>query len=109
MHRKNAFVLTVILTFLFAPSAIAAEKSTAPQLIELAKSNSPALKDAITNTLDAKELKEGTAWIAHGPDFFFAIETSSKPSRKLMIQSRLGVRLPDFEIHLKPTNTPPRK
>ncbi len=80
MRRKNAFVLTLILAFLFAASAVAAEKSTAPQLIELAKSNSPALKDAITTTLDTKELKDGTAWIAHGPDFLFAIETSSKPS-----------------------------
>jgi enterochelin esterase family protein len=80
MRRKNAVVFTAILASLFATSAVAAEKFTAPQLIELAKSNSPALNDAITTTLDAKELKDGTAWIAHGPDFFFAIETSSKPS-----------------------------
>jgi enterochelin esterase family protein len=80
MLCKNAVVFTAILAFLFATSAIAAEKSTAPQLIELAKSNSPALKDAITTTLDAKELKDGAAWIAQGSDFFFAIDTPSKPS-----------------------------
>ncbi len=48
-------------------------------------SNSPnrivlSLQDAITSTFDAKELKEGTAWIAHGPDFFFAIEALYKTS-----------------------------
>jgi enterochelin esterase-like enzyme len=91
MRRKNAFVLTVTLASLFAASAVAAEKSTAPQLIELAKSNSPALKDAITTTLDAKELKDGTAWIAHGPDFFFAIETSSKPT--LLIDAAPGPQM----------------
>jgi enterochelin esterase-like enzyme len=57
-----------------------AEKSTAPQLIELAKSNSPALRDAITATFDAKDLKAGQAWAGHGPDFFFVTESASKPS-----------------------------
>jgi enterochelin esterase family protein len=80
MRRQNAFGLAVILSLLLATPACAAEKSTATQLIELAKSNSPSLKAAITSTLDAKELKEGTAWIAHGPDFFFAIEASTKPA-----------------------------
>jgi enterochelin esterase-like enzyme len=80
MRCKNAFRLTAIVALLLAAPAIAAEKSTALQLIELAKANNSALKDAITTTLDAKELKDGTAWIAHGPDFFFAIEASSKPS-----------------------------
>ena len=91
MRRKNAFVLTVILACLFTASAIAAEKSTATQLIELAKSNSPALRDAITATLDAKELKDGIAWIAHGPDFFFAIEASSKPT--LLIDAAPGPQM----------------
>lgn len=80
MRRQPAFGLAITLSLLLASPTFAAEKSTATQLIELAKSSSPALKDAITNTLDAKELKEGTAWIAHGPDFFFAIATSAKPN-----------------------------
>ncbi len=58
--------------------AIAAEKMTAPQLIDLAKSNSAGLRDAIVASFDAKDLKEGTAWASHGPDFFFAIEAKSK-------------------------------
>jgi len=59
--------------------AAAAEKATAVQLIEMAKTNNPGLRDAITATLDAKELKEGTAWIARGPEFFFATEAATKP------------------------------
>src|SRR6185369_1597760 len=57
----------------------AAEKSNATQLIALAKLNSPELRDAITATFEAKELKEGTAWAGRGPEFFFALETSAKP------------------------------
>ena len=50
------------------------EKLTAPQLIEMANANNPALRDAIRDTFDAKDLKEATAWIGRGPDFFFAAE-----------------------------------
>jgi hypothetical protein len=53
----------------------AAEKLTAPQLIELAKSNSPALRDAITATFDPKELKEGTRGLA-------AARTSFSPPKR---------------------------
>ena len=56
------------------------EKSTAPQLIELAKSDSPQLHDAIVATFDAKDLKEGKAFIGQGPEFFFATESGSKPA-----------------------------
>jgi enterochelin esterase-like enzyme len=80
MRRKVCFGFAGIVALVFVTPAFAAEKSTATQLIELTKSNSPALKDAITNTLDARELKDGTAWIGHGPDFFFAIEASAKPA-----------------------------
>jgi enterochelin esterase-like enzyme len=79
MRRKNRFGIAVILFLLLGNPAFPAEKSTATQLIQLAKSNSPILKDAITNTFDAKELKDGTAWIGHGADFFFAVEAATKP------------------------------
>jgi enterochelin esterase-like enzyme len=75
MRRRRS----VILILLLITPALAAEKSTAIQLIDLAKSNSPGLRDAIVATLDAKDLRDGTAWIANGPDFFFATEASSKP------------------------------
>jgi enterochelin esterase-like enzyme len=80
MRRKFDFGLIGVAALLFVVPTFAAEKSTAPQLIELAKTHSAALKDAITNTFDAKELKEGTAWSGHGPDFFFAIEATAKPA-----------------------------
>jgi enterochelin esterase-like enzyme len=69
----------IILALLLITPALAAEKLSATHLIELARSNAPGLHDAITATLDARNLKDGTAWIAHGPDFFFATEAPSKP------------------------------
>jgi enterochelin esterase-like enzyme len=73
----------------FAPAgAGAAEKASAEQLIEMAKTNRPGLRDAIVATLDAKELKEGTAWIASGPQFFFATEAATKP--ELFIDGAAG-------------------
>jgi enterochelin esterase-like enzyme len=69
-------------------SAAAAEKSTALQLIELAKSNSPALSGAIAASFDAKELKDGTASMSRGPEFFFALEAASQPA--LMIDGAPG-------------------
>ncbi|HEV1994545.1 MAG TPA: alpha/beta hydrolase-fold protein [Candidatus Acidoferrum sp.] len=73
-------VRLALLSLALAVSAFAVEKSTAPQLIELAKSNSAGLRDAITATFDGKDLKEGTAWVGRGPDFFFATEAPSQPS-----------------------------
>ena len=69
-----------LLLLCFIAPAVAAEKMTAPQLIDLAKSNSANLRDAITASFDAKDLKEGTAWAGHGPDFFFATQAPSQPS-----------------------------
>ena len=77
---------------LSAPArASAAEQSTATRLIELAKSPGPALRDAITATFEAKDLKEGTAWAGRGPDFFFALESKSKP--QLVIDGAPGPQL----------------
>jgi len=83
--RRPTFIILILV--LVTP-ALAAEKSTAIQLIELAKSNSPGLRDAIAATLDAKNLKAGTAWIARGPDFLFATEAPSKP--ELLIDGASG-------------------
>jgi enterochelin esterase-like enzyme len=76
--------------FLIAP-AIAAEKATAPQLIDFAKSNGPGLRDAITSSFDGKDLKEGTAWSGRGPDFFFATEAPSQP--ELIIDGAPGPQM----------------
>ncbi len=61
-------------------SAVAAEKKSALQLIEMAKSNQADLRSEIEATFDAKELKDGTAWTGHGPDFFLATEAASQPT-----------------------------
>jgi enterochelin esterase-like enzyme len=68
-----------VLVLLAAIPGIAAEKMTAPQLIDLAKSNSAGLPAAINRSFDAKDLKEGTAWAGHGADFFFATQAPSQP------------------------------
>jgi enterochelin esterase-like enzyme len=79
-HSLNIAAVFALFSLAFAVSSFGAEKSTAPQLIELAKSNNPSLHDAIIATFDAKDLKEGTAWAGRGPEFFFALESSSQPS-----------------------------
>ena len=75
LRAALAGVVAVVMT----GAAMAGEKSTAVQLIEMAKANAPGLRDAIAASLDAKEMKEGTAWIARGPEFFFATDASAKP------------------------------
>ena len=77
-----------LLSVLLVLPAFAQQKLTAPQLIELAKSNDPGLRDAIIARFDAKDLKEGTAWAGRGPDFFFATEAASQPT--LMIDGSAG-------------------
>jgi enterochelin esterase family protein len=76
-------------------SAWAANKKTALELVELAKSNSAGLRSAITESFDAKELKEGTAWAGHGPDFFLAIEAASQP--RLIIDENPGMAMKRVE------------
>ena len=67
--------------FLFLPVSLrAADKRTAPELIALAGAHSTDLRAAIESTFDAKDLKAGTAWEGHGPDFFFAFEAVSAPA-----------------------------
>ena len=71
--------LTLLSLCLIAP-AFAADKKSALQLIELAKSNSADLREAITASFDDKNLKDGTAWAGHGLDFFFATAAASQPA-----------------------------
>jgi enterochelin esterase-like enzyme len=91
MRCQSGFGLAGILFLMLGGTTFATEKSTATRLIELAKTNSPVLKDAIANTLDTKELKDGTAWMGHGTDFFFAISATSKPL--LFIDGAVGPQM----------------
>ncbi len=77
---QRAILSLVLLTSILLTSAFAAERMTAPQLIDAARSNAGGLHDAITSTFTANELNAGTAWAGRGADFFFAIEAASKPS-----------------------------
>ena len=91
MRKLISAALLSIFALTLTTAALGAEKSTASQLIALANSNNPALRDAITATFDAKDLKEGTAWIAQGPEFFFATQTASQPI--LLIDEAPGVAM----------------
>ncbi len=75
----------------FVVSCFAAEKRSATELIELAKSHSPELQSAIRDSFEAKALKDGTAWVGQGADFFFAVESSTEP--KLVIDDRSGASM----------------
>jgi enterochelin esterase-like enzyme len=80
-----------LLSLCLCAPAYAGEKLSAPQLIDLAKSNNSGLRDAITTAFDAKDLKDGTAWSGHGPDFFFATEATEQPS--LVIDEAAGPQM----------------
>jgi enterochelin esterase family protein len=93
--RKNALsslwivaIALVLAITCFRSPGFAEEKLNATQLSELAKAKSPALREAILGNMDGKALKEGTAWLGRGPEFFFAIETPSEPT--LVIDDRPG-------------------
>ncbi len=96
--RVVSVVLPLFVVFLvsFVPmTAGIAEKQAPQQLIELAKAHSPALRDAITATLDAQDLKEGKAWVGYGPDFLFATEAGSQPV--LFIDDAPGPKMQELQ------------
>ncbi len=71
--------LLSLLLILSVP-VFAAEKKTASDLIELARTHSPALADAIAATFSTKDLEAGTAWAGQGAAFFFATKAPSTPT-----------------------------
>jgi enterochelin esterase family protein len=81
----------LLLVLLSVISSALAEKMSALQLIDLAKSNPAGLHEAITASFDAKDLKEGTAWAGRGPDFFFATQSASEPS--LVVDGSAGTKM----------------
>ena len=80
-------IYLLVVMGLFAGIA-AAQKRTATELIALADQHSPELRAAIEASFEAKNLKEGSAWASHGPEFFFAVEAASAPA--LMIDDATG-------------------
>ena len=63
----------------FVNSALAADKLTAPELIRMSKSNSPAFRQALIASLGNEPIKKGTAFLGEGPDFIWAVEAPSTP------------------------------
>lgn len=88
---KSAFLL-----FGLAYCSWAAPKVTTPQLLDLAsKPNDPAFAQALTDTLTAKAIQEGTAVTGKGPDFLWAVDSPSAPElyvddQKVATLARLG-------------------
>ena len=92
LEFKSIRLWTLALVVLSAAgSAVAADKSNATQLGELAKSGSPGLGAAIAASMDAKDLENGTAWAGRGADFFFATHATAKP--ELMIDAAPGPQM----------------
>lgn len=83
MRRRNLLAASAVCTLFLAISARAQEKPSVEHLIEMAKSSSPELRASIAAVFDAKTLKEGTAWMGHGPEFFFATEAESRPELRV--------------------------
>jgi enterochelin esterase-like enzyme len=81
-------ICLLVVMGLFAGIMAAAQKRTATELITLANEHSPELRAAIEASFDAKNLKQGSAWASHGPEFFFAVEAASAPA--LMIDDAAG-------------------
>ena len=61
-REKLPHAVCLILAVLTIAQGFCVDKLTANQLIDLAKSKSSGLHDAITATFTDKDLKEGTAW-----------------------------------------------
>lgn len=68
---------------LLAAAALAAEKMTAPQLIEMARKNPAGLRAALVDTAGAAKIKDGTALVGHGADFIWAVDASSRPTMQI--------------------------
>jgi enterochelin esterase-like enzyme len=49
------------------------------ELAAMVKSRSAALPKALVDAMGQENLKKGTAWVSHGPDFLWAVESISPP------------------------------
>ncbi len=84
---RRSFFLPVLLLGcslplgLTPPRALAAEKLTAPALIEQAKKElgSAGFRENALATLGEQRVKNGTAVIGLGPDFLWAVESATEP------------------------------
>ncbi len=79
---KKSLLFLLVISFALPCSADnpPAGKIPAPEMIALAQAHSPKLRDSIEYCFGAQSLKDGTAWVGEGPEFFFAVEAATAPS-----------------------------
>jgi enterochelin esterase-like enzyme len=73
MLSRFCFVLLI-------PAAWAADKLSAPQLIEMARHRSHGLEEALRASLGDDKIKKGTAFAGEAANFIFAFESEIRPS-----------------------------
>jgi enterochelin esterase family protein len=71
---------TLLICLLLAAPAAAADKLTAPQLIDLATQHPAQLREALVATLTADAIAKGTAVIGRGEHFVWAVDAASRPT-----------------------------
>jgi enterochelin esterase-like enzyme len=71
--------MRLTLLLLSSLCALAADKLPPRQLIELANTTPNSLREALTASFTADDLKKGTAVAAYGPDFLWAVESATAP------------------------------
>jgi enterochelin esterase family protein len=79
------------LVFFLCSGALWGQTPTTAELLELARTRSAKLKEALPAALGADNLTKGTAVAAAGPDFLFAVESASEPS--LHVNDGAGVKM----------------
>jgi enterochelin esterase family protein len=78
---KKVLLFLLVLTFALPCAADnpPAGKVPAPVMIAMAQAHSPKLRASIEYCFGAQSLKDGTAWVGEGPEFFFAVEAATAP------------------------------
>lgn len=82
---------SILLSLALAVSAHAADRLTATQLAEMARSHPDQLAAAIKARFEEKNLSEGKAWASQGEQVFFAVQASTEP--KLLIDDAAGPKM----------------
>jgi enterochelin esterase-like enzyme len=70
----------VFLILAAAALAMAAPKSTAPELMRMSKTRSAQFREALVASLGDEAIKKGTAFLGEGADFIWAVEAPSAPT-----------------------------
>ncbi|HWC00383.1 MAG TPA: alpha/beta hydrolase-fold protein, partial [Bryobacteraceae bacterium] len=81
-----------LIALLLSVSALpAAEKMTAPQLIQMGRRPNATFREALLASLPQADIRKGAAVIGEGPDFLWAVESEKAP--ELFVDDRPGARM----------------